>query len=91
MSESNSVSQRPGSPSSQEPLTTLGASSVLGLPSGSRTHSNTRCTALVVLRPPSLNTRAAMMRTSGAIEVTISATSVPCPCVSSSKGLSCCS
>jgi hypothetical protein len=64
---------------------TLGASSVLGLPSGSRTHSNTRWTALVVLRPPSLKTRAAMMRTSGAIEATTSATSVPCPCESSSR------
>src|SRR4029077_20966668 len=55
-SPSNSVSQRPGPPSSQEPLTTLGASSVRGLRSGSSTHSKTRCTALVVLLPPSLKT-----------------------------------
>ena len=69
-SPSNSVSQRPGPPSSQEPLTTLGASSVRGLPSGSSTHSKTRCTALVVLRPPSPNTRPAITRASGAIEAT---------------------
>src|SRR3954469_53309 len=75
----NSVSQCPGPPSSQEPLSTLGASLVCGLPSGSRAHSKTRWTALVVLRPPSLKTRAARMRTSGAIETTTSATSVPCP------------
>ena len=88
-SPSNSVSQRPGPPSSHEPLTTLGASSVRGLPSGSSAHSKARCTALVVLRPPSLNTRAAMMRTSGAIETTTSATSVPCPAASSSNGVEC--
>src|SRR5215210_334079 len=34
MSTSNSVSQRPALPSSQEPLTTCGASSVAGSPSG---------------------------------------------------------
>ena len=67
MSPSNSRSQRPGPPSSHEPLTTSGRSSVAGSPSGSRTHSKTRWTELVLLRPPSLKTRAAISRTSGAM------------------------
>ena len=84
MSPSNSVMQRPGPPSSHEPLTTFGESSVRGLPSGSSTHSNARWTALVVLLPPSLKTRAAISRTSGAIATTMSATSVPWARASSS-------
>ena len=77
MSAWKAVLQTPSSVMPQESLTTSGASSVSGLPSGSSSHWNTSCTALSVVTPALSKIRPAIHCASGAMPMAVPPASPP--------------